>query len=135
MRRLMFASLALTACGGAASAITSNPAEPASNEARIERALTGLTPGKPVSCIAQTRPGYTTEAIGDVILYKINKKLIYRNDTTGGCTARNRQDALVVRNFGTQLCSGNIVRTVDPQSGVEAGGCSLGTFTPYTKAN
>lgn len=135
MRRLLIASLALIACGGGASALTSNPADPASNEARMERALKGLTPGKPVNCITQTRPSYTTEAIGDVILYKVNKKLIYRNDTTGGCTAQNRYDALVARNFGTRLCRGNIVNTVDPQSGVQAGGCSLGTFTPYTKSN
>ncbi len=135
MRRLLVASLALIACGGAAPAPIANAADSASNEARLAHALKGLTPGKPVNCIAQIRPSYTTEAIGDAILYKINNKLIYRNDTTGGCTAQNRYDALVARNFGTRLCRGNIIRTVDTQSGVEAGGCSLGTFTPYTKAN
>lgn len=134
MRRFLITSLALTACVGAAPASTYNPADPANNEARMGRALKGLTPGKPVNCITQIRPGYTTEAIGDAILYKVNNKRIYRNDTTGGCAPQNRYDALVVRNFGTRLCRGNIVSTVDTQTGVEIGGCSLGTFTPYTKA-
>lgn len=134
MRRFVIASLALIACGGAAPAPLPSAPNAASDEARMERALKGLTPGKPVNCIAQIRPNYTTEAIGDVILYKINNKLIYRNDTTGGCSAQNRYDALSVRNFGTRLCRGNIVRTVDTQVGIETGGCSLGTFTPYTKA-
>ncbi len=134
MRRFLIASLAFVACGGAAPAPSPTATDTTRNEARMERALKGLKPGKPVDCIAQLRPRYTTEAIGDAILYKINNKLIYRNDTTGGCAPQNRYDAIIVRNFGARLCRGNIVSTFDTQAGVEIGGCSLGTFTPYTKA-
>lgn len=134
MRRLLIASLALIACGGAAPASESAASDPKSDAARMERALKGLVPGKPINCISQFRPSYSTEIIGDTILYKVNRRLIYRNETSGGCNATPGNDALIVRNFGSQLCRGNIIRTFHPISGFETGGCSLGTFTPYTKA-
>lgn len=134
MRRLLIASLALIACGGAAPASESNSVDPKSDEGRMARALKGLVPGKPVNCISQFRPSYSTQIVGDTILYRVNNRLVYRNETSGGCNATPGSDALIVRNFGSQLCRGNIVRTFHPLSGFETGGCSLGTFTPYTKA-
>lgn len=133
MRRLIIASLALIACGGAAPATQTDTTGQTTDEARIARALTGLTPGKAVDCISQIRPGYSTESIGDVILYKVNRRLIYRNNTSGGCSASPGLNTLIVRNYGMQLCRGTIVATVDPQNGVGTGGCSLGSFVPYTK--
>ena len=134
MRRFVIASLALIACGGAAPAPGSNSAESNSDEARIAKALVGFTPGKPVNCIQQFRPTYSTEAIGDSILYRFNNRLIYRNKTSGQCDNGHRIDALVLRNFGPQLCRGQIIQTVDTLSGFETGSCVLGDFTPYTKA-
>lgn len=134
MRRFVIASLALIACGGAAPAPGSNSADSKSDEARIAKALAGFTPGKPVDCIQQFRPTYSTEAIGDSILYRFNNRLIYLNKTSGRCDNGRRSDALVVRNFGPQLCRGQIIETVDPFVGFANGGCALGDFTPYTKA-
>ena len=134
MRRFVIASLALIARGGAAPAPGSNSAESNSDEARIAKALAGFTPGKPVNCIQQFRPTYSTEAIGDSILYRFNKRLIYLNKTSGRCDNGRRLDALVIRNFGPQLCRGQIIETVDLFVGFQTGACALGDFTPYTKA-
>lgn len=134
MRRFVIASLVLIACGGAAPAPGSPSTNSKSDEALIAKALDGFTPGKPVNCISQIRPNYSTEAIGDSILYRFNKQLIYRNKTTGGCGNGRLSDTLVVRNFGPQLCRGQIVQTVDLFTRIETGGCALGDFTPYTKA-
>lgn len=134
MRRFVIASLALIACGGAAPAPGSNSAESKSDETRIAKALAGFTPGKPVDCISQYRPEYSTETIGDSILYRFNDRLIYRNKTSGRCDNGRTSDTLVVRNFGPRLCRGQIIQTVDLFVGFQTGGCALGDFTPYTKA-
>lgn len=135
MRHLLLASLALIACGGASPPPETPNRQSQLNEAKLTRALHGLTPGEPVSCIAQFRGRYSTEVIGDVILYKVNRRLVYRNDTRGGCDSRNAGNALVSQNFESRICRGLIVRSVDLYTGIESGSCSLGTFTPYTKAN
>jgi hypothetical protein len=134
MRRFVIASLALIACGGAAPAPGSNSAESKNDETRIAKALEGFTPGKPVTCISQFRPTYSTETIGDSILYRVNNRLIYRNKTSGRCDNGSGSDALVLRNFGPQLCRGQIIQTVDLVVGFQTGACALGDFTPYTKA-
>ncbi len=134
MRRFVIASLALIACGGAAPAPGSNSAGSKNDETRIAKALAGFTPGKPVNCIPQFRPTYSTEAIGDSILYRFNNRLIYLNKTSGRCDNVRRSDALVIRNVGPQLCRGQIIQTVDLFVGIETGSCALGDFTPYTKA-
>ncbi len=134
MRRFVIASLALIACGGAAPAPGSNSAESKNDETRIAKALAGFTAGKPVNCIQQFRPTYSTEAIGESILYRFNNRLIYLNKTSGRCDNGRRADTMVIRNFGPQLCRGQIIQTVDLFVGVETGACALGDFTPYTKA-
>jgi hypothetical protein len=126
----MIASLALIACGAAAPA-----PEPIKDQAQLARALQGFTPGKPVTCIPQARAVYSTEVIGDVILFKANRRLIYRNDTVGTCGSSFRGNVLVSQNYESQLCKGLIMQSVDPLARFETGGCALGTFTPYTKAN
>lgn len=98
---------------------------------KLSKALEGLTPGKPQSCIFQGRQNIQTESIGDTLLYKVGRKLVYRNDTTGGCNRAAQGDALVTRNFSSELCSGQIVQTVDFTIGHQTGSCALREFVPY----
>ena len=101
---------------------------------KLDTALAGLAPGAPTSCLPLTgTPQYQTEGYGSVILYKFSRGLVYRNDTTGGCDRIARGDVLVTRQFGTQICSGDIVTTVDPVSRMMTGSCALGQFTPYRR--
>ena len=99
-----------------------------SDEARLEKALTGLTPGKPVSCI-DLRNTSGPEAIGDTLLFRTSRKLIYRNEAPG-CKGRF-DEAFITRTFGGRLCRGDVVSRADLRTGFESGFCIAGTFTPY----
>lgn len=119
--------------GCAADARTTDRAakEAADNAAKLAKALDGLTPGDPQLCIPQTLTRYNTEVIGDTILYKVNRRLIYRNATTGGCERAAYGDTLVSQNSGSQLCKGQIIATVNFTTRYNSGSCALGQFVPY----
>jgi len=134
MRRLLLASLALIACGGAAPPPDTPDRQSQLNDAKVALKLQGLTPGEPVDCIPLFRARYSTEVIGNVILYKSNSRLVYRNDTRGGCDSSGYGSALVSRNYESGICRGLIIQSIDLFTGLQSGSCSLGSFTPYTKA-
>jgi hypothetical protein len=99
--------------------------------AELGKELEGKVAGKPQSCI-NLRDAYSTQQVGDkTILYKVNRKLVYRNDPQGGCTALGRDRALVTRLFSSQLCRGDIVTPTDFTTGFSGGSCALGDFVPY----
>ena len=133
MRGLLIASLVLVAGSGAVAGDTDRAAIAARNGDRIDKALAGLTPSAPVDCIQTAHRQYNTQAIGDTILYRASRTLVYRNDTAGGCFGAERGDALISQSPETQLCRGQILRSVDLLSQVESGSCALGRFVPYRK--
>jgi hypothetical protein len=106
--------------------------EAAEAQAKLDKYLAGLTPGKPVDCIEAHRT-YETLRAGDTILYKYSPKLIYRTDTGGGCFGLSRGDAIITESFTSQFCRGDIVRTADLTSHTPSGSCSFGAFIPYTR--
>ena len=99
---------------------------------RLDKALAGRIAGKPVSCVS-LRELDGSEVIGDDILYKVSRTLLYRNQSSGGCESARRGDALITRTHSSRLCQGDIVRTADVQAGFESGSCILGTFVPYRR--
>ena len=103
-----------------------------SDAERLDKALAGRTAGKPVSCVS-LRDLSGSEVIGDDILYRVNSKLLYRNQSSGGCDSARHGDALITRPYGSRLCRGDIVRTAELTVGFESGACVLGKFTPYRK--
>jgi hypothetical protein len=70
-------------------------------------------------------------AYRDKLIYRVSNKLVYVNQTTGGCQGVARGDALVTRQFQTRLCRGDIAQTVSLPPGIPTGSCALGDFTPY----
>jgi len=127
------ALLILTACAPTMADRERMAQDQAHAEAQIDKALAGLTPGKPQDCIdPRLSPG--TETHGDTILYKVSRNLIYRNDTSGGCFGLSRDDIIVTKSYTGQLCRGDIVRTVDRNSRMPSGSCAFGAFVPYRKA-
>ena len=132
--RFLIIAAALALSGSAAIAGNSYDADrEARDAAKLDKALAGLTPGKPVSCISMGTRSYTTQTIGRTILYKDSRRLVYRNDTSGGCEGTAGRDSLVSQNYGTQLCRGQYVRAVDLRIGYESGSCALGDFVPYRR--
>ncbi|WEK44147.1 MAG: hypothetical protein P0Y64_04785 [Candidatus Sphingomonas colombiensis] len=131
--RMILIPLAAAAFGAGAVAIAqSSPNDrAAANEAAFQKEVQGLTPGKPTDCI-DTRFNQTSlKAIGPRLIYRVNSKKLYVNDTAGGCEGVARGDALVTKQFTSQLCRGDIARTVDMTSRINTGSCALGNFVPY----
>lgn len=132
MRIITLTTLLLLAGCTANARSSSNQTTVESNAAELAKALDGLTPGKPRSCLNPLARRYETKTIGDTILYRVNKNLIYRTEAPG-CSHAASGDALVSVNYGSQLCSGQILQTVDFFTRIYTGGCTLGEFTPYTR--
>lgn len=132
MRNLILSLLVLTAgCAATPREIAASQARDASDQEKLGKALAGLTPGKPVTCIDQIRTRQVA-GYGPTILYTVNNGLIYRSDTAGGCSNVGR-DVLVTRTISGQLCRGDIAQTVDSSSRFPTGSCSFGDFIPYRK--
>ncbi|MEG3176318.1 hypothetical protein U1872_08765 [Sphingomonas sp. RB3P16] len=104
----------------------------ANDRVELDKQLAGLVPGKPQSCIDPIRYRDTTR-VGDKILYKNGRNDVMVNDTGGGCFGLRRGDAIVTKTFGSQLCRGDIVTTVDLPMRIPSGSCSFGDFVPYKK--
>jgi hypothetical protein len=100
------------------------------DEQRLAKALDGMTPGKPRSCI-RLRDARDTDAFGDTLIFRVSNREVYKTDGKG-CGGRE-SDAFVTRTFGSELCRGDIVRRADLMSGFETGFCTVGPFTPYTR--
>lgn len=101
-------------------------------QAKFDKAVAGLTPGKPMTCLHERTPTSLT-AIGNKLIYRASNRLVYVNDTSGGCENVGRGDTLVTKSFGSGLCRGDIAQTVDLPARIPTGSCSLGDFTPYRK--
>ncbi len=128
MRFALLFTLAVTL---AVPTATSAKRDKLTDEARLAKALDGLTPGKPQSCI-NLRDAQQTEAYGDSVLFSAGRRLTYRTDTKG-CGNRG-SDTFVTRTIGTQLCRGDVIERVDLISGMQSGFCIAGDFTPYKLA-
>ncbi|MBX9859879.1 MAG: hypothetical protein K2Y20_09855 [Sphingomonas sp.] len=102
------------------------------DEVKLARLLKGYTPGPPQSCLPQFTRQFRTQGVGDTLLYSENRRVIYRNDTTG-CTGVERGDVLLTQNYQSQLCRGQIATTYDAISQNITGGCAFGDFIPYRK--
>ena len=124
---LIAAILVLTGCMG-----QGQEAASAETQAGLDKALAGLTPGPPTSCIPVQLSPVGTHAYGKVLLYTFAGGDVYRNDTAGGCEGGG-DDVLVQVEHEGRPCSGDIIHTVDRYSHIPTGACALGPFTPYLK--
>ncbi len=123
----LIAPLMLAACAGS----YEPPQLSEKQAAELEKALAGKVAGEKTSCI-DMRPQSSFRAIsGNVVLYRVNGKLIYRNDLLGSCPGLTRGDAMIIRPFGSQYCRGDIATSADLVAGMVTGSCALGDFTPY----
>lgn len=104
----------------------------AESKAGFDKALAGLVPGKPTSCMPPLISTNSSKVYGKVLIYKLSGGDVYRNDTSGGCEGSG-DDILVIREPEGRQCSGDIVRTVDRTTQFTTGSCALGQFTRYSK--
>lgn len=120
------AALALTG----ATAVSAEPAAQ-KGEARLARMLEGRVAGEPVNCISATRSD-DIEVIEHVgIVYDAGRTIYVARAVHP--KALNQWDIPVIERFGSQLCTTDVIRTVDRSSGFMTGAVFLNDFVPYTK--
>jgi hypothetical protein len=102
----------------------------------LAQALEGRAPGPAVRCIPNYRSNHM-QVIDDSTLLFEDGRTIYLQKPINSCSGiGNRSRILVTRPFGTtDLCEGDINRTVDLNAGIEGGACVFGPFVPYLRAN
>jgi hypothetical protein len=112
-----------------------NPAIAAGRDApdvQLQKMLVGRVAGKPVNCISLSGSNSSEIIDGKAIVYRVGSRL-YVNEPRSGAQSLHRDDILVTRTTGSQLCSIDTVRLIDRGSRFPRGFVSLGQFVPYSK--
>lgn len=99
--------------------------------AKLEKALDGKVAGEKMSCINRRPQTNLTVISNNVLLYRVNNRLIYKNELIGSCSGLVYGDTMIVRSFGSQLCRGDMTTTANLLTGMTSGACALGDFIPY----
>lgn len=133
MKTVAIAALMATALAGCAHAREEAPPKLTAKQAeRLDKALKGKVAGKPEACVSMIPGGSRLETISDdVLIYTVNRNLVYRNDLSGTCNGISRGDTLVLKPTGSQYCRGDIAHVADLSIGMRSGSCALGDFVPY----
>ena len=89
--------------------------------------------GETVNCVNMRSTDVT--AIDETrLLFRVGVGEYYLNETRGQCNDIDSNFSRLEMNlFGTQICSGEIIRVVDNSSGIYQGACSLGDFERLSK--
>ena len=127
---LILAGAALALTGATAATARETLAE--KGEARLARMLEGRTPGEPVTCISAMRSNEirVIEHVG--IVYDAGRTIYVARITDPRML--DPWEVPVIQRFGSQLCSTDIIRTVDRAGGFFTGAVFLTDFVPYTRA-
>ena len=123
--RLAFAIIALP--------IAACVATPAGMPVGQARDLVGRAAGAAQRCVPIERSVALTVADGNTHMLLYGRgKTIWANDLGANCGFA-RGDTLVVQPIGANYCHGDLVRSVNPFSGIRGPSCFLGDFVPYTR--
>ena len=127
--------LAAAIAGLCACATASEPAQrSASAQRQYDAMLSGKVAGKAEKCLPTYRSNDMTIIDDNTILFR-DGRTVYVNHPLGGCNNLSQSGrALVTKNFGPQLCRGDLATVIDNTSGMSVGACSLGDFIPYTRS-
>ncbi|CAN5313737.1 hypothetical protein BH10PSE13_BH10PSE13_14470 [soil metagenome] len=127
--------IALALLGFAGAAIA-RPAALSERQAKeLAKALDGKAPGEPVTCVSRMLSTDGLRAVtDDLLLYRVNRNLTYRNDLSGSCSGISRGSTLVLKPTNDQYCRGDIAYAIDLSTGMRGASCVLGSFVPYRTA-
>ena len=95
----ILAGIALTACA-------TMPAT-AGDDPELARMLAGKVAGSPQQCIS-LREARGSTVTRDAIVFRESRRLVYVSSTPG-CRTNSLDPILVTREFGSRLCSGDVV--------------------------
>lgn len=133
MRPILKSLVAVLVLASASSAFA-GVKTPEQAEAKLAKMLEGRTAAPPLTCI-NPRSVDTVEIIDrTAIVYRMKSGLFYVNRPETGATSLDRDDTIVTRTIGAQLCRNDAVTLVDGGSRFPSGFISLGQFVPYPRA-
>ena len=124
---LIFAGAAMALTGAAASAET----RAEKSEASLAKMLEGRTPGEPVKCISALSSNRIRVIDHIGIVYDAGHTIYVARATDPN--QLDHWEVPVIERFGGQLCSNDIMRTVDRSSGHFTGPLFLEDFVPYRR--
>jgi len=130
MRVLSLLSIALIAATTAP--LAARERDNAAGEAALSRITERRDAGKPVDCINLRNIRSSELVPNTAIVYRMNNGTLFVNRPQGGGIL-DRDDILVTRTIGTQLCRIDIVNLVDRGSQMMNGSLALGDFVPYSR--
>ena len=128
--------IAIALAAAATMALTAGPStagERLSGDAKLAKLLEGRVAGEPRSCI-NTRVNQNSEVIDGTAVVYGRGRTIWVN-VPDNAQDLDDNDALLIRQFGPQLCRQDIVTTFNPFGGFYTGNVFLGDFVPYTRAD
>jgi hypothetical protein len=127
------ATLGLSGC--AMSDAETTPAPLTDKQAKLlDKELTGKMAGEAVRCISDMPGNNIIRISDDMLLYRVSGRLVYQNKLRSSCPGLARDhDFIVSEKYGSQQCSGDIIRLVDRVGGIPGPVCVLGDFVPYRK--
>lgn len=97
----------------------------------LEKELAGKVAGEKTTCISRYNQTSMRAISNEVLLYRVSRNLVYKNELIGRCSGLTRGNTLIVESFGSQYCRGDIARVADLTVGMLTGSCALGDFIPY----
>jgi hypothetical protein len=105
------------------------------DEARLAAVLAGRVAGPPQDCVSEFWLGSQVPYGRHAILFRgRTDDVVYVNRPPSVCPGLSYGSAIKVRTPMSRLCRGDLVTVFEPTSGMQLGGCSLGPFTPYRRA-
>ena len=128
--------IALALAAAATMALTAGPStagERLSGDAKLAKLLEGRVAGEPRSCI-NTRVNQNSEVIDGTAVVYGRGRTIWVN-VPENAQDLDDNDALLIRQFGPQLCRQDIVTTFNPFGGFYTGNVFLRDFVPYTRVD
>lgn len=127
----MLAAIGLAGCETA----DVQPTRSAEMQRVLDKSLAGKVAGKPQSCLPTYRSNDMTVIDEQTLTFR-DGRTTWVNNMRGSCNQLGRASyALVSRQFGSQVCQGDIATVADTSSGMTVGSCSYGEFVPYRPAN
>ena len=128
--------IALTLAALAGVALVAGPSvarERLTGDQKLAKLLEGRVAGEPRNCI-NTRVNTDSQVIDKTAVVYGHGRTIWVN-VPANARDLDSDDALLIRQTGTQLCRQDIVTTFDSSGGFYTGNLFLGDFVPYTRAN
>lgn len=128
--------IALTLAAAVGLALVAGPSlarERPSGDQQLAKLLEGRVAGKPQNCI-NTRVHSDSRVIDKTAVVYGSGRTIWVN-VPANARDLDDDDALLIRQYGADLCRQDIVTTFDRAGGFYTGNVFLGDFVPYTRTN